>query len=98
MTADPYSTLEVPPDVDDGAIREAYLALVRRHTPEQSPERFAAVRAAYEAVRTLDRRARHRLFEATKHDTLDAILEDAACRTPRRPSLDALLTALRPTR
>ncbi len=97
--SDPYAVLGVPPDAADGAIREAYLALARQFTPESAPEKFAAVRAAYEAIRTLDKRARHRLFDAGKDETVDAILEDAACRTPRRrPSLDALLATLRPPR
>ena len=80
----PYETLGVPPDADDAAIRDAYLALARRFTPENDPVKFAAIRAAYDAIRTLESRARHRLFEAGKAETIDAILEDAACRTPRR--------------
>lgn len=95
--ADPYSVLGVPLDAADAAIREAYLALARQFTPENHPERFAAIRAAYESIRDLDKRARHRLFEQGKDETIDAILEDAACRTQRRrPSLDALIATLRP--
>jgi curved DNA-binding protein CbpA len=93
---DPYEVLGLPPDCDDEAIRWRYLELVRRHPPEHEPERFAAVRAAYEALRDLDTRLRHRLFEAGKKENLDAIVEEVACRSPRRRlSLATLLEATR---
>jgi curved DNA-binding protein CbpA len=94
---DPYTVLGVPPDAGDAAIREAYLALARQFTPENHPERFTAIRKAYDTIRDLERRARHRLLEQGKDETIDAILEDAACRTQRRrPSLDGLIATLRP--
>lgn len=96
---DPYSVLGVPPDADDETIRRRYLELARQFTPEQHPERFAAVRAAYELVKDLDSRVRHRLFDAGKDDTIEAIIEEAACRTPRRRvGLKELLAAALPTR
>ena len=64
---DPFQVLESPPDADDAAIRARYLELVRRWPPEQAPERFAAVRAAYEQVRDRDARLRHRLFDAGRN-------------------------------
>lgn len=82
--ADPYTVLEVSPDAADETIRQRYLELARRFPPEQNPERFAAVRAAYEKVKDLNSRAMFRLFEAGWDDTIDAIIEEAACRTPRR--------------
>jgi curved DNA-binding protein CbpA len=91
---DPYTVLGVPPDADDDAIRRRYLELARTFTPEQHPEKFAAVRAAYDQVKTLDARAAYRLFEAGREDTIDALIEEAACRTPRpRVSLTALTAA-----
>ena len=91
---DPYTVLGVPADADDDAIRRRYLELARTFTPEQHPETFAAVRAAYEKVRTLDARAAYRLVDAGKEDTIDALIEEAACRTPRpRVSLQALTAA-----
>lgn len=80
--ADPYTTLGVGPDPTDDAVRAAYLQKVREFPPEQHPDRAAAVRAAYEQVKTLDARARHRLFGAD--DTLDALIEEVRCPTPRR--------------
>ena len=82
--ADPYTVLGVPADADDEAIRRRYLELARTFTPEQHPERFAAVRHAYEQLKDVEARVRHRLFDAGKDDTIEALIEEAACRTPRR--------------
>jgi curved DNA-binding protein CbpA len=95
--ANPYTVLEVAVDADDETIRRSYLELVRRFPPEQYPERFAAVRAAYENVKDINARAAFRLFEAGRDDTIDAIIEEAACRTPqRRIGLRMLLKAAFP--
>jgi curved DNA-binding protein CbpA len=94
--ADPYEVLGLPGDADDEAIRIRYLELVRQYSPEHHPERFAAVRAAYESLRDLDTRLRHRLFEAGKRDTIEAILEEIECQSPRRRlSLATLLSGTR---
>jgi curved DNA-binding protein CbpA len=93
---DPYAALDLPPGSDDETIRRRYLELVRQYTPEHHPERFAAVRAAYEKLRSLDTRLRYRLFEAGKRETIDAILEEVTCRSPRRRvSLRMMLDTLR---
>src|SRR5437588_2718738 len=81
---DPYQVLELPPDADDAAVRARYLELVRRWPPEQAPERFAAIRAAYERVRDRDARLRHRLFDAGRGEGIDGLIEEAVCRTRRR--------------
>jgi curved DNA-binding protein CbpA len=92
----PYEVLGLPRDSDDEAIRRRYLELVKQFTPEHHPEKFAAIRTAYERLRDLDTRLRHRLFETGKHETIDAIIEEIACRSPRpRLSLEALLAAAR---
>ncbi len=92
--ADPYTVLGLEPDPTDDAVRAAYLQRVREFPPEQHPQRAAAVRAAYEAVKTLDARACHRLFQAGADDSLDAILEEVRCPTPRRRfTLEQLLAA-----
>jgi curved DNA-binding protein CbpA len=89
---DPYHVLGVPDDADDETIRRRYLELVREFPPELSPEKFAAVRAAYERLKDLDARVRHRLFEQGKRDGIDELIEELACRTPRRRfGLQALL-------
>ena len=79
------------------ARRRRYLELVREFPPERHPERFAAVRAAYERLKDLDARVRHRLFEAGKRDGIEELIEDVACRTPRRRyGLQALLNLQKP--
>jgi curved DNA-binding protein CbpA len=94
--ADAYQVLDLPPDSDDEAIRRRYLELVRQFPPEKYPERFAAVRAAYESLRNLDTRLRHRLFEVGKHESVDAIIEELTCRSPRRRvSLQTLLKTIK---
>jgi DnaJ-class molecular chaperone len=92
--ADPFTILGIGPDADDEAVRRSYLELVRRYSPEQAPERFAAIRTAYEKLKNRDERLRWRLFEAGQHETIDALMEDVACLSPRRrPTLAELLTA-----
>jgi curved DNA-binding protein CbpA len=96
--SDPYVVLGLAPDCDDAAIRQRYLDLVRQFTPEHYPEKFAAIRAAYESLRDQDARLRYRLFEAGKKETVDAIHEELTCRSSRRRiSLKQLLSiALKP--
>jgi curved DNA-binding protein CbpA len=93
---DPYQVLELLPDADDAAIRARYLELVRRWPPEQAPEKFAAVRTAYELVRNRDARLKHRLFDAGRGASIDGLIEEAVCRTRRRRvTLAELLAAQR---
>jgi curved DNA-binding protein CbpA len=94
--ADPYQILELPPDSADEAIRRRYLELVRRFSPERYPEKFAAIRSAYESLRDLDTRLRYRLFEAGKKETVDALIEEITCGKPRRRiPLETLLATVK---
>ena len=92
MVTDPYGEMGLPTDADDNAIRRKYLELVRQFTPDQHPEKFARVRAAYEALKDLNTRLRHRLFERGRRETIDVLIGEVACRSPRRRvSLETLL-------
>jgi curved DNA-binding protein CbpA len=92
---DAYDVLGLPADSDDEAIRRRYLELVRQFSPERHPERFAVIRKAYESLRDLDTRVQHRLFEAGRSESIEAIIEEIACQSPRRRlSLQALLSVL----
>jgi curved DNA-binding protein CbpA len=94
--ADPYQVLGLDANSDDAAIRKRYLELVKQFTPEHHPEKFAAVRAAYESLRDLTTRVRHRLFEAGKNESLDALIEELECpKQRRRVSLQNLLMLVR---
>jgi curved DNA-binding protein CbpA len=90
---DPYAVLGLQADADDETIRRRYLELVKQFSPEHHPEKFAQVRRAYEMLRDLETRLHYRLFGAGRDDSIDAIVEDLACQTPRRRlSLKALLS------
>jgi curved DNA-binding protein CbpA len=96
--SDPYAVLGLPADSDDDTIRRRYLELVRQFSPEQHPEKFAAVRQAYESLRDLNTRLRYRLFEASKNESVEALIEELTCRsTRRRLSLETLLSVLKKT-
>ena len=82
--ADPFAVFALPPDADDEAIRSRYLQLVKENSPERRPEKFAEIRQAYDNLKDLDTRLRYRLFEAGKTESVDAIIEELACRTSRR--------------
>jgi DnaJ-class molecular chaperone len=93
---DPYEVLNLPADADDETIRRRYLELVRQFTPEHHPEKFAAIRQAYESLKDLSTRLRRRLFDIGEHESVHAIIEELACRSPRRRmSLETLLTLAR---
>jgi curved DNA-binding protein CbpA len=96
--SDPYQVMGLPPDSDDEAIRRRYLQLVREFSPEQHPEKFAAIRAAYESLRDLNTRLRYRLFEAGKKESVEALIEEVTCHSPRRRlTLESLLALQRKT-
>jgi len=93
---DAYQVLGLPVDSDDAAIRRRYLELVRQHPPEHNPEKFAAVREAYDTLKDTDTRLRRRLFDLDRDDAIDKLIEEIACRNQRRRlSLADLLTTVR---
>ena len=92
--SDPYLTLGIPPAADDAAVHAAYLKAVKTCPPERDPQRFQALRAAYESLRTRRDRLAQALFDQTP-PTLTDILDRAdpvgAPRRPTRALFDALL-------
>ena len=54
--SNPYEILGVPAAATDAEVKAAYLAAVRAHPPEREPEAFKSIRAAYEQLRTPERR------------------------------------------
>ncbi len=92
---DPHVLLGLAADADDETIRHRYLELVRQFSPEHHPDKFAAIRSAYERLRDRNARVRYRLLEAGRKETIESILEEIACRSPRRRvSLKTLLSVL----
>jgi curved DNA-binding protein CbpA len=91
--ADPYETLGLAAGADDTTVRRRYLELVRQHPPERSPEKFAAICAAYEELRDPVKRLEHRLFQTHNNDSLDNIIADVRARLrSQRIPLDTLLS------
>jgi curved DNA-binding protein CbpA len=92
---DPHIVLLLPADADDETIRRRYLELVKQFSPEHHPEKFAAIRAAYERLRDRNARVRYRLLEAGRKETIESIVEEIACRSSRRRvSLRTLMSVL----
>jgi len=50
ISKDPFATLGVSPDADESQVRARYLELVKQYPPEQHPEKFREIRAAFEAA------------------------------------------------
>ena len=69
-----YEVLGVAKSATPEAIKRAYLALVREHTPERSPEIFKRIRAAYETLS--DPVARER-YDARPSAPIQALLNQA---------------------
>ncbi len=59
---DPFHILKVSDEADDREIRQAYLSLVKRYPPEQAPEQFKRIQAAYRCIEHEKDRLRYRLF------------------------------------
>jgi curved DNA-binding protein CbpA len=82
----PFAVLGVAETAADDAIKKAYLQRVREYPPERNPERFQAIRAAYEAVKTRRDRLRHRLFQQEPPDLAGLVAAALQPGPRRRPS------------
>ncbi len=80
-----YLRLGLLPDASDEDIRNSYLQLVKRHTPEKDPERFRQITEAYEAIKDVQNRVRGKIFGAlTIRDYEGALLSLAKAREVKR--------------
>ncbi len=61
-SADPYAVLGLVRGASLHEIRHAYFELVRGYPPEEHPEAFKTIRAAYERLRQADVKAETDLF------------------------------------
>jgi curved DNA-binding protein CbpA len=61
---DPWAVLGLAGDAGDEEIRAAYLAKVKEHPPDRSPEQFERIRDAYDLLRDPRRRAQRQLLWA----------------------------------
>jgi curved DNA-binding protein CbpA len=59
---DPYGVLGLDRQASEAEIKRAYFQRVRQFPPEREPEKFRAIRTAYEQLRDAESRARLALF------------------------------------
>ena len=59
---DPYKVLGLARNANQSEIKKAYFGLVRQYPPETEQERFQEIRAAYEILRSPEKRAETDLF------------------------------------
>jgi curved DNA-binding protein CbpA len=78
--SDPYDVLGLERSADEAEVRRRYLELVRQHPPDRSPERFAAIREAYEQLRDPAVRLEAQIFRVETGDSLDGIAADLRAR------------------
>ena len=79
--ANPYTVLDAQPQDSDEAIRQRYLEAVRRCPPDRCPDDFRRIHEAYERIKGEENRLAFLLFEPTQGETLDDLIEEAACKT-----------------
>jgi hypothetical protein len=65
MGDDPFVVLGLDEGADDEAIKRRYLALVRTWPPDREPEKFQAIRRAYEAIGTQRQRLESTLLHTS---------------------------------
>ena len=61
-SSDPYAVLGLTRGAAPRQIKRAYFDLVREYSPEEDPETFKVIRAAYEKLRKVDVREETDLF------------------------------------
>lgn len=96
----PYDVLRVSPEATDEDIRKAYLAMVRLYPPEQEPERFRQISAAYSLIKDEKSRLSFYLFNRAQpfERPHEAVLIEFRTRAERKPpSFDAFKALLRRT-
>jgi curved DNA-binding protein CbpA len=71
---DPWAVLGLAPEAGDAEIRAAYLARVKEHPPDRSPEQFERIRDAYNLLRDPHRRAQRQLLWADPQAKLVSLL------------------------
>jgi curved DNA-binding protein CbpA len=91
----PYETLGLSRQANDEEIRARYLELVRQFPPDRAPERFAAVRSAYEQLRDPAVRVASLLFDRGGEESIPGMVADIRQRliTARLPTKTLLALA-----
>jgi curved DNA-binding protein CbpA len=61
-SGDPYRVLGVLPTATQADIKQAYFTLIRQYPPESEGENFKLIRAAYEKIKSAQRRVETDIF------------------------------------
>ena len=85
---DPFEILGLAPGAASDEIRQRYLELVREFPPDRAPEKFAAIRAAYDDLRDPIRQLARQMFTLGTDDSFEALARDLRSRI-LRPDLPA---------
>lgn len=94
-----YLILGLPLDASDQQIRQRYLELVKRYTPEREPRRFQEISEAFEQLKNVRARVRSRMLgplECKDSDQSLARLARASRPDRRRAGLGELLAYISP--
>jgi curved DNA-binding protein CbpA len=94
---DPFEILGVSPEAREVEVRQRYLELVRQFPPDRAPEKFAEIRAAFDAVRDPLARLERQLFRLAGEASLASLATElrVRLRSARLP-VDALLALAEP--
>ncbi|QDU98741.1 J domain-containing protein [Lignipirellula cremea] len=90
----PYEVLGIDPSADAAAVRARYLELVRAFPPEQSPEKFSEIRAAYDQLQDPVAVWKNRLFDEKSMDSVASLAAELQPRFRRQRLPTSLLLSL----
>ncbi len=96
--SDAYLILGLTEDADDDAVETAYLEGIKRCPPERDAQRFEALRAAYETLRTHRDRLAYALFDTSPPTPEDLLDKADRVGEPRRPNPELFAALLRENR
>lgn len=82
----PFELLKVPESADDEEIRAAYLARVREFPPERAPERFQAIREAYDRIKNEKARIAYLYLDPREVDSDEVLSLLLRAGRPGRPN------------
>ena len=63
-----FELLSLPEDVDDSAVKTAYLKKTKMFSPDKAPEQFQQIRGAYDAIKDKRSRMKYQLFHQQEAD------------------------------
>lgn len=86
----PYEILGISKDCNDETVKQGYLLMVKKFSPERFPEDFQRIRNAYEKIKTKKDRAALELFDKTLPEPEELIQELSKVSTKNRPDEQTL--------